>query len=470
MNFLYEAFFLESDLLEHSRQLKEVRASAEAEIIYIGESSDVTISSYDIDKRPISDMVGSFFPGLLLKSINKDASHAEAYHVWLRNLPENSHVQTVIVTMNLRSFGPEWIHSGLEDAIQKSLVMLRRRPALINRFILSFKAYENKGSDGRKRDVEHIWKNNTLPFAERHEFSTVNDWVDHLTEEPGRLSAESLEVAKKFILTYGFAIDEKSNPRIHDFDNIVQLARERGWNLVLNLLAEDLERAEDLVGPELVRLIRNNGDLLVERYRKQGVVVVDNLEAVPSECFTDRGWATEHYAEIGSKTIARRVAERVRTFHPLQFQIPSSPSPVRTDFFQDNDGSESWGRNNSASDNEAFSGHYSSRTGRGEDFSYTLAYPMKYIPDSAKNRVEITMRVLRYERNEASLAIAFDSIGYLPHHLGLNELVPKIGTWEKLSYTFEIPEHCKNAPLIRIYIFNPTQSYTYTDDMRYLFR
>ena len=74
------------------------------------------------------------------------------------------------------------------------------------------------------------------------------------------------------------------------------------------------------MGDELVWLIRKNRDLLVERYTRKGVIVVDNLESVPDKEYIDRNWTTEHYAQKGRMIIARNLADSLRILYPDEYQ------------------------------------------------------------------------------------------------------------------------------------------------------
>jgi hypothetical protein len=86
-----------------------------------------------------------------------------------------------------------------------------------------------------------------------------------LRNADGSINYELTTLACHYIKGYGFSIDFTSNPRVKDFDNIVRLAEERNWNLVFNLMAENIQKADSLVGDDLVYLMRNNRDKLIER-------------------------------------------------------------------------------------------------------------------------------------------------------------------------------------------------------------
>ncbi|MBR3413434.1 MAG: hypothetical protein IKG81_12175 [Bacteroidales bacterium] len=274
--------------------------STGADILYLGESSNHTFGLQDADTAWISEMIARQFPSLQVCDMTHDASHAEIYYQLLRNLHRSTPVSTVVVTMNLRSFGPDWIYSTLETALQKRLVMLQNRPPLVNRAVLSFKAYDIKTTPERYAQMRHYWDHHPLP---RH--PSVPAWADSL-------NTDSTTMPGTFVRSYAFVIDTLHNPRVHDFDRIVRLAQQRGWKLVFNIMAEDVEWADSLVGPDLTGLILSNAQLLEQRYSRMGVTVVNNIDAVPDSLFRDRDWTTEHYIQRGRQIIADNVSAVLR--------------------------------------------------------------------------------------------------------------------------------------------------------------
>ena len=308
---LYRCLFYQHDRHTFSAPLAQMVDSVNAtgaDILYLGESSNHTFGLDDTDTAWISEMVARHYPTLSVRNMTHDASHGEVYYLLLRNLSPDCPISTVVVTLNLRSFGIDWIASTLETVLQKRLVMLQPRPALLNRAILSFKAYDIKSTDERYPQMADYWDAHPLPGH-----PSVPRWGDSLNTDSTRMPGT-------FVRNYAFIIDTLDNVRIRDFDRIVRLAHERGWNLVFNLLAEDVEWAEQLVGPDLTTLMRQNADLLVDYYTRKGVTVVNNFDCLPDSLFRDRDWTTEHYLQAGRQTIADRVAQALRPFHPADYR------------------------------------------------------------------------------------------------------------------------------------------------------
>ena len=323
MNWIYGKFFFKNDLLKHSDevQLAWNIAHDSCAMVYTGESSNHTFAWADKDRRKISDFIFDQFPEMRCGDMTKDASHAEVYYYLLKHIPDDSPVETVIVTMNLRSFGYNWIESNLETPIQKQLVLLKDNPPLVNRFKLAFKAYDMSTNAERAEHRVYHRNHDTLVFPYNFEYHTNYEW-DYNTNRKGIMNADGTRNQEKtllaitFIQQYAFQIHD-DNPRVKDFDNIVELARQRGWNLIFNILAENTEQAQNLLGNDLVFLMRQNRDYLVNRYGNlENVIVVDNLEAVPDQYFIDRTFTTEHYTEAGRRIIADNVADAIISASP----------------------------------------------------------------------------------------------------------------------------------------------------------
>ena len=99
-------------------QYAQIPVKDSTDIIYLGESSNHSFSPADKDQRAISDMSEDMMPGHTVARLSKDACHAGIYYDILANIPRKSDVQTVIVTVNMRTFTSEWIYSSLETALR----------------------------------------------------------------------------------------------------------------------------------------------------------------------------------------------------------------------------------------------------------------------------------------------------------------------------------------------------------------
>jgi hypothetical protein len=319
MNEVYRFFFFKKDLYQHTPMTIQLDVARDkADVVYFGESSNYSYAESDSDKRSISEFTASFFPGVKFMAIDTGAVHAGIYKRWLNYMGSKCNPQVIIVTLNLRSFNASWIHSELETALQKSVVLLEERPALLNRFFLSLKAFDSKSAKEREQDFLNQWKKDPIEFPFPFRFKTVRQWdstigTDGVRNEKGEWDSKKTDLTAHYVKSYAFTLRE-NNPRIQDFDEIVKWCKSANKKLVLNLLSENLEYADSLVGKELCWLMKNNRDFLVKRYSKMGAMVVDNLTSVKGSDFIDQNWTTEHYVECGRKQVAKTLADSLRLF------------------------------------------------------------------------------------------------------------------------------------------------------------
>jgi hypothetical protein len=325
VNLCYKNTFWIGDLDKHADMLwEQLHHEDTCDVLYFGESSDFHTDSTDINKKSISHLTSEYFPSLRFGAVSRPAVHAGIYSSVIKHLSPGSKVKTVVFTLNMRSFDAGWINSALESYIQKTNIMYQPYPPVVNRFLFSLNAFENKSEKQREEDMKAQWARDKLVFPYAFPYKNVIEW-DQAMANGGYLKADGswdqpkIDLACHYIKSYAFQIDTKTNPRIKDFDEIVKTCKNKDLNIVFNLLAENTQYADSLVGKDLIYLMKQNRDLLVEKYTNMGVTVVDNLELLNGIEYVDQHWTTEHYKESGRKKIAKNLAEHLKKFYPGDF-------------------------------------------------------------------------------------------------------------------------------------------------------
>jgi hypothetical protein len=314
LNFIYYYTTYKHDLSEKSdKALEVIEKQEETDIFYFAESSNFSIQDKDSIKNSISEITNFFYPSLTITAVNKGATHAGIFKEWLKQIkPGKEKPKAVIITLNMRSFDAAWIHSKLETQLQESRVLLQSYPALVNRFLLSLNAFDDKTEQQREIEMIKEWQTAKLEFPFEFKYQTAKEWDNAMAnggylDVDGNWDMPKIILACHYIKTYAFHIKD-NNPRVKDFDEITDWCERNGIKLYLNLLAENVDYADSLVGKELVFLMKNNRDYLVKRYNKGNCIVIDNLEMVKGLEFTDQDWTTEHYNYSGRMRIAKNVA------------------------------------------------------------------------------------------------------------------------------------------------------------------
>ena len=331
MNWVYSKWFFKKDLVKYSDivELSWQVTDDSCRIVYAGESSNNTYGKDEPDHRKISAYISEYFPTVKMGDMTREASHARTYYYMLKHISEDAAVETVVVTMNLRSFGPSWVYSKLETALSKLLVLMKDYPPLFNRFLLAFKAYPIHNEEEWGDMVREYRRTAPLNFPYEFDYATSADWNASMAwygkrNADGTKNQALTELTCHYIKTYAFNITD-DNPRLADFDAIVELCHERGWHLIFNLMAENVDKANELVGEDLLFLMRRNRDYLLQRYGSlDNVILVDNLSLVRDINFIDRDWTSEHYFEEGRRIIADNVANALKTLYPNSFVNPNT--------------------------------------------------------------------------------------------------------------------------------------------------
>lgn len=303
-NWLYTSnrFFI--DVNNFADQYLQIHKVQHADIIYLSASSNFGPAD-GTEEHPlkISQLLGELLTdNIRVEAINKPAAHANCFLHYLQTLPNTAEVETIVVAINLRSFGPDWRHSELETSLQQANVFYNKRPAILNRLLLSLKAYDNLSTQERQALRDEEWAEIQLPYKAPR--NTVNSWCG--VEKWGDWKNPKRQLADQFIKQFGFVVNEQ-NPRVDDFDKIIDWANTTNKYLVLHILPENLQLADALVGSELTALIRQNKDWLLDRFKSEGIVIIDNLELLPDKHFRDRDFPTEHYDLAGRQLIAKTI-------------------------------------------------------------------------------------------------------------------------------------------------------------------
>lgn len=331
LDIVYRYTFYDRDLREGctlmERSLKPV--GEQADIAYLGESSNHTVAEDEEDKRFISDMLQDLMPSHRVCNMDKDACHAGIYYDILRNIPKDNPVKVAVVTVNLRSFSAEWLYSSLEVPLQKEQVYMRRAPALYKRMLLAFKGYAHWSEDERDTKVRKALRHQGFDPVAGVPYSTAAEWDKALYDSLSAVGADevTISMATHYVKAFACKIDDK-NPRIRDLDRIVKLCKQRGWMPVFLILPDNEEQMTELVDPGLVELLRRNGNFIDQRYRSQGVTVVNCQGMVADADFRDRDFPTEHYRQAGRQAIAYALYNALYST-PWELHNPYTEETVR---------------------------------------------------------------------------------------------------------------------------------------------
>ena len=303
LNFVYKATLWHNDVIEYSNVGKAVKTAETAEILYLGDCSDSYFGSDNTNEKGISQILDSLLPNTSVATISETGFHAGMFVRILHQLPENTNIKTVIVTLNLRSFSSYVFYAYEANSIDQRMVMLKNRPPLLNRFLLAFKVNKIHKGLARKEQLNKQQQNDKIPLTPH---KSTHDWK--ATIENGDWSDDKKNLAIGHLNNYAVQLTENTNSRIKDFDEVVAISKKKNIKLIFHLLPENTHETKQLIGEDLTKLIAYNRNFLHQRYNTENTTIIDNMELLPASDFIEV-LPNSHFYYSGRKKMAEEIAK-----------------------------------------------------------------------------------------------------------------------------------------------------------------
>ena len=314
VNLTYEHTLWEVDRGKYADVLDSLNLIVDStDVLYLASSSNYFHPITDTVGYTISGFIDEQFPNLKVNSVCKGYMHAGAFYSVLKNIPKNSPIKTIVVSVNMRSFGAYWVYSDSETAYsQMELMMNTDYPLIFRRLLLSLDYYDNKSKEEREQQFVTSFKKDTIHLPQFNIKQNILDWDSTLSFTLKFVKTNRINDLNKngfacnIVKAFAYNLDTINNIRFKQFDNIVRIAKERGWNLIFNIIPDDIDKAEIMVGKEIPYILRHNADIFKEKYKN--VTIIDNLELLNAYYFYE-DYPTEHYTTLGKQIVANSVAE-----------------------------------------------------------------------------------------------------------------------------------------------------------------
>jgi hypothetical protein len=301
---IYQNWFYSKTLRSEGwlKKIGENSFSKKADILYFSASPNASYPSTDKDQRSIHEKIQSKLNNFSIEALDTGAIHAGIFLHALKQLPKNYRPKIVLMDLNLRSFGKMWIHSGLENSLQRNLTFWNNYPGLFNRIMASLKSYSYIPLHEREALISYSQKFDVLPFKDS--CKTIKRWVDSLNNRIDH----SDDIGQEFVRNFGFQITKK-NEMLKSYDEIVKLCRNKNIKLIFLVLPENIETMSLKSGKELENLCHRNIIFLKNHFR--GTPIIDLSFELNSSYFYE-AFPTEHYNQFGREFIADKVVKFVQ--------------------------------------------------------------------------------------------------------------------------------------------------------------
>ena len=373
-------------------------AFGNGDVVYLGESSNTSFNPWtDTFGYSVSEFLQMYLPQNRVRGVSHDGYHVGLFSQMLGLMPEHWALRapgfeefnrgdldaggektalgslkygvskdnwyklndgkpsrkTVVITVNMRSFGPSAMFNGNEASNQQEAIFYSHRTALLNRVFVSLHHYDNRDSREMERAKTQWFRTKDLRLDNstygRHYgithgdgglksdgevwyyHNTVKWWLRDLQRQCAPVSGEAdlarvMPMAEAYLKEFAFLLDEE-NPRVQALDAIVAKCKQEQVNVVFVLLMPNFDHANRLFGEELTQLMDYNMDFLRKRFAgwekeynkgdfKVGYVDVQRLygDWAGGQHYTDQWYPTEHVDAHVRRFIAQKTAEKILAF------------------------------------------------------------------------------------------------------------------------------------------------------------
>jgi hypothetical protein len=345
LNVVYEHTLWNKDVTTFSRVRNRIDSVFHSGAdIYLGESSNTSFNPWtDTLQESIAEFLQYYLPERRIQAVTHEGYHPGLFKQMLNVLPvlKKGERRTLWLGVNLRTCGPSAIFSANEASNQREALYYSHRPPLVTRIFMGLHFYDNRNEKERERLKFQWWRTHDLTKAQIQElpYRTALQWIDAIAKNYDTLLPEDLKgMMGAYVKEFAFVLDD-DNPRVQDLKKTVQIAKEKGWNVVFHILPPNRYHAAWLFAEKgqpslhtmvhqdsavmglpsnpLVGLMDYNYQFLRRRFFDWGVQVVDNYflreslidnSVANGSFYTDQWYPTEHYNAAIRKAIADQLA------------------------------------------------------------------------------------------------------------------------------------------------------------------
>ena len=301
ISYLYSTFLYEKTLKDEGwlKKIGTESFSKKAEILYFSASPNSSYSETDTDRRSIHEKIQSYISSYKIEALDTGAIHAGIFLHALKELPKEYKPKIVLMDLNLRSFGKLWIHSPLENSLQRNLIYWNNNLGLYNRLKAALKSYPYIPNHEREALINFDEKFEKLPFTDS--CLTIKRWTDSLNHRLDHYDG----IGREMVRNFGFKI-KPDNEMLQFYNQIVSFCNANHIQLIFLVLPENYEGMEKNTGKNLKLLCQQNVFFLKQHFNK--IPIIDLSNKLNATYFYET-FPTEHYNSEGREIIAKKVGK-----------------------------------------------------------------------------------------------------------------------------------------------------------------
>jgi hypothetical protein len=156
----------------------------------------------------------------------------------------------------------------------------------------------------------------------------------------------------------------------------------------------------------------------------------------------------------------------------LLIAISSCKNPVKDaesgNYYQDFDNLKMYYRNAQVTSEQARSGDYSAYTGPGNEFSLTFEMDYPYAKKTGYKSIDVEGWIFAEAKESmGGLVVSVEGPGKPSayHKTDLQNVISNAREWTKITATLDLPENAVDGSIIKVYLWSPSQSKIFLDDL-----
>ncbi len=278
--------------------------SEKTNIIYFGDSTLITTSAGDTDKRSIDTMLFSIMPQYSIQPIIHSSYHQDLFAKFSSIIARKNKNKFVIIPINMRSFAAAWDQNSSYQFREHVLYLENYYNPFVYPFLPFlvnfhyFNLYPEVPSNPDvylcKPGYENILKEANNP-ANKNDFDTrmkgflIDDYLYIFPENHRKLTS---------ILSSADSFKNSDVTPIFYFTPI------------------DFKTGEKYLGKEFTECLKKNTDLVVSKLKEKNVIVLDLSVSQDSKDFSwqNIGFINEHLSESGRMFVAQSLKNAIMSY------------------------------------------------------------------------------------------------------------------------------------------------------------
>ena len=284
LNWIYVQTFYPMERVKFSKVAGKLdTAFQQSDVVYLGESSNTSFNPWtDTLAYSVAEWMQYYFGGgVKVTGISHDGYHVGMFRKMLNLITDDRLKRkplTVVVTVNMRTFGPAATFSANEASNQQEAVFYSRRLPLVNRIYVSLHHYDNRNAMEMEREKSRWWRSQDLRFSQgklkgeseivafegMENIPNTRSWIELMAGKNYDLPSEVRNMADAYIKEFAWVMDDQ-NPRLNELKGMVDACKERNINLVCLILMPNRAHAESILGDQLAQYIDYNLAFLRDR-------------------------------------------------------------------------------------------------------------------------------------------------------------------------------------------------------------